>query len=287
MQMILSKKQIELYNDIISPNVPNISVLGSTQSGKTYDICVGLIQYASALNKYEKEQRKSLEYIEREYCGAIIGWTTDTVKNNIVNNLENILTKVYHFTNGKEYELKYGQQDKYLKIYNITFYFFGFNNKLSFEALTEIFKDGVNRSPGRIILETPEIVSIIMFSVIGIVSSILLIKLNKEDKAENSMQVSNSWFSYKTMIPIYFSMICLTMCENSELVGFIFLFVGTYVAYVIYRRTLKIKKWDIIVIGICFVSMIIIYILYENYKSGLPLIKELTPPVSNIIRLLN
>lgn len=162
-----------------------------------------------------------------------------------------------------------------------------FNNKLSFEALTEIFKDGVNRSPGRIILETPEIVSIIMFSLIGIVSSILLIKLNKEDKAENSMQVSNSWFSYKTMIPIYFSMICLVMCENSELVGFIFLFVGTYVAYVIYRRTLKIKKRDIIVIGICFVSMIIIYILYENYKSGLPLIKEFTPPVSNIIQLLN
>ena len=133
--MILSKKQIQLYNDIISPNVPNISVLGSTQSGKTYDICVGLIQYASALNKYEKEQRKSLEYIEREYYGAIIGWTTDTVKNNIVNNLENILKKVYHFTNGKEYELKYGQQDKYLKIYNMTFYFFGFNNKLSFNRI--------------------------------------------------------------------------------------------------------------------------------------------------------
>lgn len=133
--MILSKKQIELYKDIISPNIPNISVLGSTQSGKTYDICVSLLQYASALNEYEKEQRKSLEYIEREYYGAIIGWTTDTVKNNIVNNLEKILTKVYHFTNGKEYELKYGQQDKYLKIYNMTFYFFGFNNKLSFNRI--------------------------------------------------------------------------------------------------------------------------------------------------------
>ena len=52
------------------------------------------------------EQRKSLEYVEREYCGAIIGWTTDTIKNNIVNNLQTILTKEYHFTNGKEYILK-------------------------------------------------------------------------------------------------------------------------------------------------------------------------------------
>ena len=133
--MVLSKKQIQLFNDIVSPNIPNISVLGSTQSGKTYDICGALIQYASALNKYEMEQRKSLEYVEREYCGAIIGWTTDTIKNNIVNNLQTILTKEYHFTNGKEYILKYGQQDKYLKIYNITFYFFGFNNKLSFNRI--------------------------------------------------------------------------------------------------------------------------------------------------------
>ena len=133
--MILSKKQILLRNDIVSPYIPNISVLGSTQSGKTYDICGALIQYADNLNKYEKEQRKQDGYVPREYNGAIIGWTTDTVKSNIVDNLVNILEKEYHFTNGKEYILKYGQQDKYLQIYNIKFYFFGFNNKLSFNRI--------------------------------------------------------------------------------------------------------------------------------------------------------
>ena len=133
--MILSKKQIQLYKDIISPNINNISVLGSTQSGKTYDICGALIQYAQELNNYEKEQRKIEGYIPREYNGAIIGWTTDTVKSNIVDNLTNILNKEYHFKNGKEYVLKFGQQDKYLEIYNIKFYFFGFNNKLSFNRI--------------------------------------------------------------------------------------------------------------------------------------------------------
>ena len=133
--MILSKKQISLFKDIVSPNVPNISVLGSTQSGKTYDICGALIQYAKVLWEYEKEQRKNPEYVEREYNGAIIGWTTDTIKSNIVDNLEKILTKEYKFTNGKEYVLKYGQQDKYLEIYNMKFYFFGFNNKLSFNRI--------------------------------------------------------------------------------------------------------------------------------------------------------
>ena len=133
--MILSKKQIQLYNDIISPNVPNISVLGSTQSGKTYDICFALIQYAKALYDYEKEQRKDPSYIKREYYGAIIGWTTETIKSNIVDNIENILTNEYKFKNGKEYILKYGMQDKYFEIYGVRFYFFGFNTNLSFNKL--------------------------------------------------------------------------------------------------------------------------------------------------------
>ena len=135
MQMILSKKQITLYKDITSPNIPNISVLGSTQSGKTYDICAALIEYAQALSKYEKEQRQNKNYVEREYNGAIIGWTTDTIKSNIVDNLVNILEKEYHFRDGKEYVLKYGQQDKYLQIYGIKFYFFGFNTNLSFNKI--------------------------------------------------------------------------------------------------------------------------------------------------------
>ena len=133
--MILSKKQIALYNDIISPNIPNISVLGSTQSGKTYDICFALIQYAKELNEYEQEQRKNPEYIPREYSGAIIGWTTDTVKSNIVDNLVSILEKEYGFTNGTEYTLKYGIGEKYLEIYNMKFYFFGFNTNLSFNKI--------------------------------------------------------------------------------------------------------------------------------------------------------
>lgn len=133
--MIRTKKQQQLYNDIISENVPNISVLGSTQSGKTYDICSAIITYADLLNQYEKKQRENSEYIPREYNGAIIGWTTDTVKSNIVDNLVGILEKEYGFKNGKEYVLKFGQQDKYLQIYNMRFYFFGFNTKLSFNRI--------------------------------------------------------------------------------------------------------------------------------------------------------
>ena len=132
--MILSKKQIQLYNDIVSEDIPNISVLGSTQSGKTYDICLAVIEYARRLRQYEIEQREEGN-IPRQYIGAIVGWTTDTVKSNIVDNLTNILENEYHFKEGKDYVLKYGQQDKYIEVYGMKFYFFGFNNKLSFNKI--------------------------------------------------------------------------------------------------------------------------------------------------------
>ncbi len=48
----LSKKQLQLNRDIVSPNIPKISVLGSTQSGKTYDICFSLVEYAKNLRLY-------------------------------------------------------------------------------------------------------------------------------------------------------------------------------------------------------------------------------------------
>ena len=133
--MILSKKQVQLYNDITSPNVPEISVLGSTQSGKTHCIDFSIIQYAKELREYEKEQRKNKDYLPRDYYGDIIVWNTYTIKSNIIEQLEKILTNVYHFTNGKEYVLKYGQQDKYLDIYGMRFYFFGFNTNLSFNRI--------------------------------------------------------------------------------------------------------------------------------------------------------
>lgn len=133
--MILSKKQISLFKDITNPNIPNISVLGSTQSGKTHCIDFSIIEYSKNLRDYELECRKDEKYIPRDYYGAIIGWTTDTIKSNIVEPLQKVLDNEYHFTNGKEYVLKYGQGEKYFEIYGIRYYFFGFNTYLAFNRI--------------------------------------------------------------------------------------------------------------------------------------------------------
>lgn len=130
LNITLSKKQKNLLNDIISPDVNEIYVLGSTQSGKTFDICLGCILYAQELYKYDPNT---------EYNGAIVGWTTDTLKGNIVDVIEKDLQdmgliKKDSKGNG-DYDLKWGNGEKYLKIYNMKFYFFSFNNVLSFNKI--------------------------------------------------------------------------------------------------------------------------------------------------------
>lgn len=128
--MILSKKQQNLLNDIKAPDIPEIYVLGSTQSGKTYDIALGTILYAQELYNYNKNET---------YYGAIIGWSVETLKGNILDVMESHLQKfgMKRAYKGKgDYEIKWGgNEERYIKFWNIKIYFFGFNNKLSFNKI--------------------------------------------------------------------------------------------------------------------------------------------------------
>ena len=120
--MKLSLKQNELRKKIIAPNIPKISVLGSEQSGKTFAICLATMQYAEELYKYDPV---------KEYYGAIIGWDIETLKSNIGETFEFLFNQM----NFKDYDLRFANNDKYLKIFNMTFFFFSFNTKLSFNKI--------------------------------------------------------------------------------------------------------------------------------------------------------
>lgn len=131
-QITLSKKQIKLLEDIKAKDKNEIYVLGSTQSGKTFDIALAILEYAKELYKYDPNTL---------YYGAIIGWTIDTLKGNIVEVLEQHLngagmTKKTQKNPKGQYELSWSSSDeKYFKIYNIKFFFFGFNNVLAFNKI--------------------------------------------------------------------------------------------------------------------------------------------------------
>ena len=123
--MPYSKKQIQLWSDIVAKDIPEIYVLGSTQSGKTFIIAKAILEYAKKLYEYDPN---------KQYYGAIVGWTIETLKGNIVEVLEQHLQKMGN-ENKKDYTLTWNTDDKSLIIYNLKIFFFGFNNVKSYNKI--------------------------------------------------------------------------------------------------------------------------------------------------------
>ena len=123
--MKISKKQNQLRNSIIAEDTPEIYVLGSTQSGKTFIIAEAIIEYASVLYNYDKD---------KQYYGAIVGWTIDSLKGNIVEVFERHFNEL-GWKNNTHYILKWNNDEKSLSMYNLKLFFFGFNNVKSFNKI--------------------------------------------------------------------------------------------------------------------------------------------------------
>ena len=112
-----------------------------------------------------------------------------------------------------------------------------------------------------------EIVSMIFFFIIGIVSFVLLITNLKNDKSENSMDISNSWFSYKVMIPIFISTLTILSCSNGDtLILLLIIAISGYIGYAIYRRNFKIKWCDVITMSSSLIGGIIIGAILWNLQ---------------------
>lgn len=123
--MNVSKKQNQLRNDIVAEYKPEIYIIGSTQSGKTFIIAEALIEYAEALYKYDSE---------KQYYGVIVGWTIETLNENIVEVLQQHLNN-FGLKNKRDYILTWKNDEKSLSIYNIKYFFAGFNNSKSFNKI--------------------------------------------------------------------------------------------------------------------------------------------------------
>ncbi len=100
---------------------------------------------------------------------------------------------------------------------------------------------------------------------IGIIALVLYIILNKKEKAENATQQSNSWFSYKFFVPAYFFMITLEFFIGlNTITTLVYILILGYLGYVVYRRSVKVKKVDLIVLGVCtVVALILGNIIFE------------------------
>ena len=123
--MKLSKKQNSLIKDIAGTEEQEIYVLGSTQSGKTYSIALGTIIYAENLSK---------AYPNEKFDGAIVGWSVATMKKNILDVMLNFF-EMQGTPLKKNKDWKWGNNEKWIVLHNITFTFFPFNNVLSFNNI--------------------------------------------------------------------------------------------------------------------------------------------------------
>ncbi len=105
----------------------------------------------------------------------------------------------------------------------------------------------------------------VMFPVIagvGILSAFGFIRGFKNTRAERIGDISNSWFSYKLLIPLYaFSLI---MIAGSSIITSTFIVISAFIGYVIYRRGFKFKKSDIIILASLVIYAILISYSYNN-----------------------
>ena len=103
--------------------------------------------------------------------------------------------------------------------------------------------------------------SYLLWSIIGVLSFIGLIYVTKFDKAENAEQVSDSYFGYRIMIPLYLISILYSVKPFSNRINIVssaVFFCAGLVGYVIYRRTFKLQvKYWLILIGSFIFSLLI------------------------------
>ena len=89
------------------------------------------------------------------------------------------------------------------------------------------------------------------------------------------MGISNSWFSYKIMLPFYLFVLSYISID-SEIITYFFIMIISFLMYVLFRRSIKIKKTDIILIICCLVAgLLISAIVKEIIPSGtlVPIVK--------------
>ena len=138
-------------------------------------------------------------------------------------------------------------------------------------TVVHVYFDDVFMNYSNADFEPISIISVVLFSVIGVVFGFLTFYLIRFDKAEDSMQKSTSWFSYKMLIPIYLSFLTMyVILEDIDVFVFLLIIlICSYIGYVIYNRSFKISRKDLIVFGTTFASSFVISIILSYILNAI------------------
>lgn len=95
--------------------------------------------------------------------------------------------------------------------------------------------------------------SLIFWLIIGVASILFLYFTFNKQRVEKVEDISSSPFGYKFLIPFY---ILLNIMIFQDVIAQTILLIVMLVLYIIYRRTIKIKKWDLLMLGIAGLMLI-------------------------------
>ncbi len=109
--------------------------------------------------------------------------------------------------------------------------------------------------------------SLIIEIILLVIMTVLFFVLLKKQKAEDAEQISNSYFGYNLMIPLYlFSIFTMWMTSTLETFAVVLIFVGPYVGYIIKNRSFKPKKMDLILTGVSVVCSILFVLITGLFR---------------------
>ena len=92
------------------------------------------------------------------------------------------------------------------------------------------------------------ITMIVLFLAIGIATTLGFFLTYHKKRVETLGEITNSWFSYRTMIPLFGYSLFASLRFN--IFFFVFILICMIIGYVIYRRTYRLNKFDLIVLGL-------------------------------------
>ena len=122
---------------------------------------------------------------------------------------------------------------------------------------TNYFDKSISASTINYIFNNSTIISIVIMTVLSISLIPLLFITNNLKKAEDTSDINNEWYTYKLLLPIY--SICLYSLTNLSFYYLVIMAISSYIGYIIYNRSFKIKLIDLILL---LSSNVIGFILY-------------------------
>ena len=103
------------------------------------------------------------------------------------------------------------------------------------------------------------------WSVVGVAAAVLTFVLADKKKTESAEEISSSAFGYKVLIPLLaFPIIIADGILYGEFTEALLITVGSAVAYTVYRRGVRYKKSDYIIVGIMLV-LAIVSVFSDNF----------------------